>query len=184
MLNNYGNLFQLITRMRRASQACASQRLIRAEMALHPDLVLRGKSSTILPDAQKLSLLTCRVCLDECAGGIAHAPADLAGRAEDAIMSKCRHVYCRLCADELVHMGDAPECVVCHLPLEIDLEADAIDGDQDQAKKGRQGMLDRIDPTKWRSSTKIEALVEELTRLRSEDHTIKSAPSHFDLPVR
>lgn len=36
-------------------------------------------------------------------------------------------------------------------------------------------MLDRIDPTKWRSSTKIEALVEELTRLRSEDHTIKSA---------
>lgn len=46
---------------------------------------------------------------------------------------------------------------------------------QEKAKKGRQGMLDRIDPTKWRSSTKIEALVEELTRLRSEDHTIKSA---------
>lgn len=36
-------------------------------MALHPDLVLRGKMSTILPESQQLSLLTCRVCLDECA---------------------------------------------------------------------------------------------------------------------
>ena len=133
------------------------------QMALHPDMVLKSKSSKILQGAEaEFSILTCRVCLDE---------------AEEPIMSKCRHVYCRLCARELVDMaGDEreAECVVCNLPLSIDLEQDAMEATGDQMKKGRQGMLERIDPSKWRSSTKIEALVEELTKLRSEDHTIKS----------
>ena len=35
-------------------------------------------------------------------------------------------------------------------------------------------MLERIDPGKWRTSTKIEALVEELSKLKTEDHSIKS----------
>ena len=33
------------------------------------------------------------------------------------------------------------------------------------------GILDRLDPGKWRTSTKIEALVEELQKLQAEDHS-------------
>ena len=38
----------------------------------------------------------------------------------------------------------------------------------------RQGILGRLDVDSWRSSTKIEALVEELTNLRRKDATTKS----------
>ena len=38
----------------------------------------------------------------------------------------------------------------------------------------RQGILGRLDLDKWRSSSKIEALVEELSNLRNKDATTKS----------
>lgn len=38
----------------------------------------------------------------------------------------------------------------------------------------RQGILGRLDLDNWRSSTKIEALVEELSNLRLQDATTKS----------
>jgi DNA repair protein RAD16 len=40
--------------------------------------------------------------------------------------------------------------------------------------QGRQGILGRLDVDKWKSSTKIEALVEELSNLRRQDATTKS----------
>lgn len=40
--------------------------------------------------------------------------------------------------------------------------------------KARQGILGRIEHDGWRSSSKIEALVEELSNLRHEDRTTKS----------
>lgn len=40
--------------------------------------------------------------------------------------------------------------------------------------KSRQGILGRLDLEKWCSSSKIEALVEELTSLRKQDATTKS----------
>lgn len=46
--------------------------------------------------------------------------------------------------------------------------------DEEVVNKTRQGILGRLDVDKWRSSTKIEALVEELTNLRREDATTKS----------
>lgn len=38
----------------------------------------------------------------------------------------------------------------------------------------RQGFLGRLNIDAWRSSTKIEALVEELSNLRSQDATTKN----------
>ena len=38
----------------------------------------------------------------------------------------------------------------------------------------RQGILGRLDVDAWRSSSKIEALVEELSNLRNQDATTKS----------
>lgn len=154
VLNNYSNIFTLLTRMR--------------QLANHPDLVLRSKTgvaSKLLGDAQS-EIHVCRICTDE---------------AEDAIMSRCKHIFCRECVrqylDSEIVPGMVPDCPYCHATLSIDLEAEPLEPPQSSIRmndSGRQGILARLDMDKWRSSTKIEALVEELTQLRSEDKTIKS----------
>lgn len=63
---------------------------------------------------------------------------------------------------------------MCHIEISIDLEAEAIDLTEGNNKKARQGILSRLDLSKWRSSTKLEALVEELEKLRKNDCTTKS----------
>lgn len=154
ILNNYSNIFTLLTRMR--------------QLACHPDLVLRSKTGI----TQKLlgddmgSIHVCRICQDE---------------AEDAIMSKCRHIFCRECVRQWIGDGEkedgrVPECPYCHATLTIDLEADALESPRghEEHMGARQGILSRLDMNKWRSSSKIEALVEELMQLRTEDKTIKS----------
>lgn len=143
VLNNYANIFQLITRMR--------------QMADHPDLVLKKH--------QDAGTFVCRLCDDE---------------AQDAIRSKCHHVFCRMCVQEYIDGAigeDNPVCPVCSVVLNIDLTAPALDVvDEDAFKRG--SIVNRIDMSTWRSSTKIEALVEELWKLRSRDCTIKvCAPS-------
>lgn len=155
ILNNYSNIFTLLTRMR--------------QMANHPDLVLRSKTGTaagLLGDpSQQGSVMVCRICNEE---------------AEDAIMSKCRHVFCRECVRQYLgdvegEIGAGPDCPHCHALLSIDLEGEAMEApDANVNENPRQGIIGKLDMDKWRSSTKIEALVEELTALRSEDHTIKS----------
>ncbi|KAG0145261.1 hypothetical protein CROQUDRAFT_658947 [Cronartium quercuum f. sp. fusiforme G11] len=153
VLNNYGNIFQLITRMR--------------QMSNHPDLVLKSKVARSAfnlgnktgEEDENGAIQTCRICLDE---------------AEDAIISRCRHIFCRECVRQYLETATErePECPVCHLPISIDLSQDPID--DESSAKARQGVLARLDPGKWRTSTKIEALVEELSKLNQEDHSIKS----------
>lgn len=129
------------------------------QTACHPDLVLKGKTAkALLGDAasSNLSISTCRICLDE---------------GEDPIMSRCKHVFCRDCIRQYLETAAEwePECPVCHLPITIDLNQDT----HEELIQARQGMLEKIDPGKWRTSTKIEALVEELSKLKTEDSSIK-----------
>jgi DNA repair protein RAD16 len=62
---------------------------------------------------------------------------------------------------------------VCHIPLTIDLEAPALELEAN-VPNARQGILGRLDLDSWRSSSKIEALVEELSNSRLEDATTKN----------
>ncbi|EJD00844.1 uncharacterized protein FOMMEDRAFT_90593 [Fomitiporia mediterranea MF3/22] len=148
LLNNYSNIFSLITRMR--------------QMACHPDLVLKSKQN-----AKKFSLddmgeaTVCRLCNDI---------------AEDAIQSKCRHIFDRECIKQYINTSveRMPACPVCHIPITIDLDAPALEINEGISTTARQGILGRLDIDKWRSSSKIEALVEELTNLRQKDATTKS----------
>ncbi|TFK43094.1 SNF2 family N-terminal domain-containing protein [Crucibulum laeve] len=147
ILNNYSNIFSLLTRMR--------------QMACHPDLVLRSKTNAskfVLEEDGEATV--CRICNDI---------------AEDAIQSKCRHIFDRECIRlyiDSVPNGD-PRCPVCHLPLTIDLEAPALELEENLPNT-RQGILGRLNLEKWRSSSKIEALIEELSNLRMQDATTKS----------
>lgn len=66
----------------------------------------------------------------------------------------------------------APKCPQCHKSLVIDLtqpELEEID-----PKRVQTSIVNTIDLANWRSSTKIEALVEELEKLKNQDCTIKS----------
>jgi DNA repair protein RAD16 len=51
------------------------------------------------------------------------------------------------------------------------LEIEQAEGSNSNYSKS--SIVNRIDMDKWRSSTKIEALYEELSKLRREDKTIK-----------
>ncbi|KAL8290154.1 hypothetical protein RQP46_003093 [Phenoliferia psychrophenolica] len=146
VLNNYSNIFTLITRMR--------------QMADHPTLITHSKTAMSIqhaPEDKPEELLTCRICFDE---------------AEDAVQTQCRHIFCRECVRQYLEtaLEQKPGCPVCNVHMTIDLDQEAIERDT----TGRQGILGRLDPSKDRTSTKIEALVEELSKLRTEDHTLKS----------
>ncbi|KAG7664624.1 RAD16 [[Candida] subhashii] len=150
VLNNYANIFTLITRMR--------------QLADHPDLVLKRVGSNAITDNIE-GVIMCQLCDDE---------------AEEPIESKCHHRFCRMCAQEYVEsfMADSSklQCPVCHIGLSIDLEQPAIEVDEELFTKA--SIVNRIKMGahggEWRSSTKIEGLVEELYKLRSDKHTIKS----------
>ncbi|KIK96124.1 hypothetical protein PAXRUDRAFT_826315 [Paxillus rubicundulus Ve08.2h10] len=148
VLNNYSNIFSLLTRMR--------------QMACHPDLVLRSKSNAnqFLGSDELGEVTVCRLCNDV---------------AEDAIQSKCHHIFDRECIKQyLSTIGDInPECPVCHVLLTIDLEAPPLELESN-VPAARQGIIGRLDLDTWRSSSKIEALVEELSNLRMQDCTTKS----------
>lgn len=151
------------------------------QMACHPDLVLRSKNNIGKFAEDEGEGTVCRLCNEF---------------AEDAIQAKCRHIFDRECIKQYLeaslepmvstyvpltrvwmvtiinHHYPQPACPVCHVALTIDLEAPALEL-EDNAKV-RQGMLGRLDLDKWRSSSKIEALIEELTNLRKQDATTKS----------
>lgn len=146
VLNNYSNIFSLLTRMR--------------QMACHPDLVLRSKTNATQFVADADEATVCRICSDV---------------AEDAIQSRCRHIFDRECIKQYLEASpeEQPACPVCHLPLTIDLEAPALELEEN-LPNARQGILGRLNLETWRSSSKIEALVEELSNLRMQDATTKS----------
>ncbi|KAF9242937.1 SNF2 family N-terminal domain-containing protein [Melanogaster broomeanus] len=148
VLNNYSNIFSLLTRMR--------------QMACHPDLVLRSKTNgnKFLGSDELDEATVCRLCNDV---------------AEDAIQSKCHHIFDRECIKQyLSTIGDInPECPVCHISLTIDLEAAPLELESN-TPVARQGIIGRLNLDTWRSSSKIEALVEELSNLRTQDSTTKS----------
>ncbi|EMG46691.1 DNA repair protein RAD16 [Candida maltosa Xu316] len=150
VLNNYANIFTLITRMR--------------QLADHPDLVLKKVGSSAISNDIE-GVIMCQLCDDE---------------AEEPIESKCHHRFCRMCIQEYVESfagaSNKLQCPVCHIGLSIDLEQPSIEVDEELFTKA--SIVNRIKSGshggEWRSSTKIEALVEELYKLRSDKHTIKS----------
>ncbi|KAG0046707.1 DNA repair protein rad16 [Gryganskiella cystojenkinii] len=151
VLNNYANIFELLTKMR--------------QMVDHPDLVLKKvKPGEIgLPET-----FVCSICQEE---------------AEDPIVSKCHHLFCREDAEQYISSSsvEAPECPVCHIALSIDLTQPTYTKDETEADEevrhktfARTSIVNRINMDTWRSSTKIEALVEQLYTLQRQDRSTKS----------
>ncbi|KAL7625677.1 DNA repair protein rad16 [Parahypoxylon ruwenzoriense] len=121
------------------------------QVADHPDLFLKKNAEG------GQNVMVCCIC-DE--------------PAEEAIRSRCKHDFCRSCAKSYINSQKAPDCPRCHIPLSIDLEQPEIE--QDEALVKKSSIINRIRMDKWTSSSKIELLVHELHRLRSDNATHKS----------
>lgn len=121
------------------------------QVADHPDLILKKNSEG------GQNVLVCTIC-DE--------------PAEDAIRSRCKHDFCRACAKSYLHSATEPNCPQCHIPLSIDLEQPEIE--QDEATVKKSSIINRIKMENWTSSSKIELLVHELHKLRSDHASHKS----------
>eukprot|EP00047_Mylnosiga_fluctuans_P018667 m.73699 g.73699 ORF g.73699 m.73699 type:complete len:876 (+) comp7737_c0_seq4:43-2670(+) len=98
------------------------------------------------------------------------------GEAEDPIVSACKHIFCREDANLYVtSCTGRAQCPSCYRPLTIDLTQPTMQAKAvEKAPSKRKSIVAAMDMAAWQSSTKIEALLEELHRLRSEDRTIKS----------
>ncbi|KAJ1660328.1 DNA repair protein rad16 [Dispira simplex] len=176
VLNHYANIFELITRLRLAAN--------------HPSLVTTkmAKKYNLENQSHTSTTLVCAVCQD--------VP-------EDPIVSKCRHVFCRADAEQYIQSSieARPKCPLCFAELTIDLTQptlvtsetnegnvqellDITTGNEavttnavgriNQTTLYKSSIVNQLDLNRWQSSTKIEALVEELTNLRNENATIKS----------
>ncbi|KAI1260022.1 hypothetical protein F5Y18DRAFT_407145 [Xylariaceae sp. FL1019] len=123
------------------------------QVADHPDLILKKSSEG------GQNVMVCCIC-DE--------------PAEEAIQSKCKHEFCRECVRSYLASQDeeSADCPRCHIPLSIDLEQPSIEQDEMLVKKS--SIINRIKMENWTSSTKIELLVHQLHRLRSDKASHKS----------
>lgn len=79
--------------------------------------------------------------------------------ADDPIVSKCKHIFCR--EEARVFLATDPNCPVCKVRITIDLN-------QTNDFSYRANWIDS-----WRSSTKIECLVERLSQ-RTKTELVKS----------
>lgn len=121
------------------------------QVADHPDLLLKKHAEG------GQNVLVCCIC-DE--------------PSEDTIRSRCKHDFCRACVGSYVRSTDEPDCPRCHIPLVIDLEQPEIEQDESLMKK--TSIINRIKMENWTSSSKIELLVHELHKLRSNNASHKS----------
>ncbi|KAH6840823.1 SNF2 family N-terminal domain-containing protein [Chaetomium sp. MPI-CAGE-AT-0009] len=121
------------------------------QVADHPDLILKKNSEG------GQNVLVCSIC-DE--------------PAEDAIRSQCKHDFCRPCVKSYLNSTTDPNCPRCHIPLSIDLEQPEMEQDDVEVKKS--SIINRIKMENWTSSSKIELLVHELHKLRSDNASHKS----------
>ena len=105
--------------------------------ANHPDLVTKTIEA-------KNTKLVCTICHEE---------------AEDPIVSKCKHVFCREDARqyiESVPVGDSLKCPHCLKALVIDLSQPEMEKSQAQSQNVQKSIVNYLDLENWRSSTKIE----------------------------
>ncbi|KAK2196392.1 bifunctional Helicase superfamily 1-2 [Babesia duncani] len=186
LLHNYAHIFDLLTRLR---QAVDHPYLIiygPSSIASKAHDAKAFGQNTLEQEAIKKSLpalggtqVSCSLCFQ------------MLGKDEEYSTAKCTHAFHDVCLadyqnsrpDEL--QEQAVNCPMCFVPLVIksknvptfdDVQgnfvkvnniAEALD-DNGVSFRGKMGILKYIDPSKFKSSTKIEALMQEVTKVLCE----------------
>lgn len=182
LLNNYAHVFDLLMRLRQAVNhpylVVYSATAQQAQQAQQGGGTSGGGSLTPGTGAAVEESKSEAVC------GLCHDPA------EEAVTSACGHAFCRLCAVEYLEgagNGAATACPTCAAPLTINLAAPStaaaagataatavIPKRRSAGGPAANSILSRIDLANFQSSTKIEALREELAKAVAADPSAKA----------
>ncbi|KAJ9176893.1 hypothetical protein P3X46_012158 [Hevea brasiliensis] len=151
VMNNYAHIFDLLTRLRQAVD--------------HPYLVEYSKTAV----QKEGKLVDAHNGEQDC--GICHDPV------EDPVVTACLHVFCKACLLDFSASLGQVSCPTCSKLLTVDLTANSGGGDQ-IAKTTIKGfksssILNRIQLNDFQTSTKIEALREEIRFMVERDGSAK-----------
>lgn len=144
VLNNYAHIFDLLIRLRQAVN--------------HPYLVIFSNTANNAKEITNVSKSTTGDEFNSCA--LCRDPP------EDPVVAECGHTFCRMCAMDLLsddESAEACQCPSCDAPLSITLFTGTNHTQRISRKKNtKASFLSRLDLDKFESSTKIEALREEI----------------------
>lgn len=156
LLNNYAHIFDLLTRLRQAVD--------------HPYLVVYSRTASGVTQQYAAPADTvpvndlCSICSDPL---------------EEPVTSSCNHTFCKACIQEYVSAAiQTPACPVCQNALTIDFTGSTSKSETDAGpvlnRYKRSSILSRIDLSQFQTSTKIDALREEIDEMLERDCTSKA----------
>uniref|UniRef100_A0A673Y9T1 Helicase like transcription factor n=1 Tax=Salmo trutta TaxID=8032 RepID=A0A673Y9T1_SALTR len=148
VLKNYADVLAILVRLR---QFCCHPDLLGKTTTHTADLLLRERLIVKL----RLVLGTgsdeeCAVCLNS-----VRLP----------VITHCAHVYCRPCIAQVIRSEQVARCPLCRGQIKA---SELVEFPLEEEEEG-SNLLEN-----WRSSSKVEALMSSLLRLRSEDDSIRS----------
>ncbi|XP_034147990.1 helicase-like transcription factor isoform X3 [Esox lucius] len=155
VLRNYADVLAILVRLR---QFCC-----------HPDLLGSTLSQTGVVTATPAELrerLIERLRLVLGSGSDEECPVCLSS-VRLAVITHCAHVYCRPCIAEVLRTEQEPaRCPLCRGPIKA---SELVEFPQEVEEEAGGYPSEN-----WRSSSKVDALMSSLLRLRCEDSSIKS----------
>ncbi|RAL39380.1 hypothetical protein DM860_002913 [Cuscuta australis] len=151
LMNNYAHIFELLTRLRQAVD--------------HPYLVVYSTTAM----ERRADALAAENAEQTC--GLCH---DIV---EDPVVTSCTHTFCRSCLVEFSASTAQHLCPSCSKPLTVDLSSTSSKGDTNTKTtiKGfrASSILNRICLDEFQTSTKIDALREEIRCMVERDGSAK-----------
>ncbi|KMT02025.1 hypothetical protein BVRB_9g208500 isoform A [Beta vulgaris subsp. vulgaris] len=151
LMNNYAHIFDLLTRLRQAVD--------------HPYLVVYSRTNSLRSES---GLETDN---GEHACGICHDPA------EDPTVTSCGHLFCRVCLIDFSSSLGQSSCPSCSKPLTADFTlTSSIGGQRSKAVVNgfrSSSILNRVHLDNFQTSTKIDALREEIRFMIERDGSAK-----------
>ncbi|CAM8949787.1 unnamed protein product [Rhodiola kirilowii] len=149
LMNNYAHIFDLLTRLRQAVN--------------HPYLVVYSKSAALrnetVIDPYHVER-PCGICCE---------------LAEEAVVTSCEHVFCKACLIDYTTSAGAAVCPKCPKLLTVDLSSPNSNQIVKTTVRGYKAasILNRIQIEDFQTSTKIDALREEIRFMIERDGSAK-----------
>ncbi|KAL7000078.1 hypothetical protein U1Q18_001228 [Sarracenia purpurea var. burkii] len=150
-MNNYAHIFDLLTRLRQAVD--------------HPYLVVYSKTAGGRIGSVAIASYGEQLC------GLCHEPI------EDPVVTSCAHIFCKSCLIDFSSSMGQVSCPSCAKPLTVDFSTNVDRGEQ-KTKPTIKGfrsssILNRIHLDDFQTSTKIDALREEIRFMVERDGSAK-----------
>ncbi|XP_049414327.1 ATP-dependent helicase rhp16-like [Solanum stenotomum] len=149
LMNNFGQILGMITPLWQAAN--------------HPYLVMYSRKELASDNKEAGDVeQSCVLCQDA---------------VEDPVVTCCRHVFCRACMIYLAEDVRETPCPSCTKPLTFDFSGNKDKGDSSSKPTVKEfrssSILNKIQLDKFKTSTKIEALKEEISDMFERDGSAK-----------